>query len=332
MIPDKFNSPDFRQTVEPDVIFRRPGHTVAMGIQSALSRIEGIPGLGRIAPSSSILPSAEAMEGHRCSQRLAYDCALATRKLLKEGMTEKEAAKLLYEYLSDHGARVFLHRPFAWFGDHSRFDGYKWFTDFRPGNRRLKADDVVILDVSPVLDGYAGDIGYTCSLNPSPELKRAQEFLLELRHELPGMFASEMRTGAIWAAIDERVRMAGYDNCHALYPFRVLGHRLNRLPLGRIKLPLIPVSFISWFSLQAQWGFLSRGIFPEILGPEHDGAKTGIWAIEPHIGGAGFGAKFEEILVVEPGHAYWLDDQVPHVLESETEKNTKTKTQAETNA
>lgn len=38
----------------------------------------------------------------------------------------------------------------------------------------------------------------------------------------------------------------------------------------------------------------------------------GLWAIEPHIGAQGFGAKFEELLVVEPDRAFWLDDDVPH--------------------
>jgi len=30
--------------------------------------------------------------------------------------------------------------------------------------------------------------------------------------------------------------------------------------------------------------------------------------IEPHIRAGEFGAKFEELLIVEPGRAYWLDD------------------------
>lgn len=287
-----------------------------MGLLATLSKIEGIPGLGRIAPSSSILPAPEALEGHRRAQQLAYDCAVAVGKELKEGMTEKEAAALLYQYLADHGANVFLHQPFAWFGNHSRFDEYKWFTDFRPSNRRLEADHVAILDVSPVLEGYAGDIGYTCSLRPHAGMERAKDFLLDLRRDLPGLFASDLGTGQIWAEVDRRVKDAGFDNCHALYPFRVLGHRLNRLPLGRTRFPLIPVSFLSWFSFQAQWGFLSRGIAPEILGPDHAGTKNGIWAIEPHIGGDGFGAKWEEILVVDGHMAYWLDDRVPHVLEA----------------
>jgi hypothetical protein len=51
-----------------------------------------------------------------------------------------------------------------------------------------------------------------------------------------------------------------------------------------------------------------RLVFPEVLGPLHHGPKTGVWAIEPHIRVGAFGAKFEELLIVEPDRAYWLDD------------------------
>jgi len=51
-----------------------------------------------------------------------------------------------------------LHRPFAWFGEHSRFDGYQGYGDYHPGHRRLRPGEVAILDVSPVVDGYAADV------------------------------------------------------------------------------------------------------------------------------------------------------------------------------
>jgi hypothetical protein len=39
----------------------------------------------------------------------------------------------------------------------------------------------------------------------------------------------------------------------------------------------------------------------------------GLWAVEPHLGKNGVGAKFEEILVITETDAYWLDDGgLPH--------------------
>ena len=39
----------------------------------------------------------------------------------------------------------------------------------------------------------------------------------------------------------------------------------------------------------------------------------GLWAVEPHLGFRGVGAKWEELLVVTDDDAFWLDDDVPHV-------------------
>jgi hypothetical protein len=39
----------------------------------------------------------------------------------------------------------------------------------------------------------------------------------------------------------------------------------------------------------------------------------GLWAVEPHLGFRGVGAKFEELLVVTDDDAFWLDDDLPHV-------------------
>jgi hypothetical protein len=63
------------------------------------------------------------------------------------------------------------------------------------------------------------------------------------------------------------------------------------------------------FGWQSYWEFLSRGLFGQLLNGNFAGDLTGLWAIEPHLGTTGpcaFGAKFEEILVVEGGKAHWL--------------------------
>jgi hypothetical protein len=39
----------------------------------------------------------------------------------------------------------------------------------------------------------------------------------------------------------------------------------------------------------------------------------GLWAIEPHIGRNGVGARWEEMLVVTDSDAYWLDNAVSHL-------------------
>lgn len=43
--------------------------------------------------------------------------------------------------------------------------------------------------------------------------------------------------------------------------------------------------------------------------------SPGLWAVEPHLWGPGFGVKFEEILVVTENDAFWLDEELPHLTE-----------------
>lgn len=276
--------------------------------------------LSNMRSTSSVETSEENLAGFLTAQKLAYRCVQEVAAEVKVGMTEYEIAGMLTDWLHKHDAHLFLHTPFCWIGHHARFDPYNEnYQEYLPSKTTtLKEDDIFILDVSPVVNGYIGDVGYTTSLKPKPELDEAMDFLLQLRDEIPKLFSTSDTVETIWAKIDQIILDAGYDNCHAKYPFRVLGHRVYRVPkiLERIKLPRLPVGILggSWFSPQGLLEFLSHGFFNELLTPSHVGDKKGIWAIEPHIGANGFGAKFEEILIVEDGHAYWLDDEVPHVL------------------
>ncbi|EQA43930.1 metallopeptidase family M24 [Leptospira broomii serovar Hurstbridge str. 5399] len=269
--------------------------------------------ISRYRSESIKTPNDEEKEGFRKAQRLAYQCVTEIEKEMQEGWTEIQTVKRMDTFLRDHGVRVFLHRPFAWFGEHARFDGFKRYTQFHPSKKRLTSSESFILDVSPVVDGYIGDIGYSSSLGEHPELNSGMEYLLKLRNEIPGYFTSSMSASEIWWKIDREAKQNGFDNVHSLYPFAVLGHRIYKVNLPNISFPLLPISFASWFSFQGSFEFLSHKVLPELLTPDHEGDKTGLWAIEPHLGKGKTGFKFEEILVVEKERAYWLDEDVPHV-------------------
>lgn len=273
----------------------------------------------RLASNYSSIPehfaSRDALAGFQRAQRLAYDAVEYVASQLYVGMTEHEAADMLENYLKQQGAERYLHRAFAWFGEHSRFDGYASYGDYHPSDRRLTANDVAILDVSPIVDGYIGDVGYTVSLQENPDLEKAKDFLLQLRAEIPQWFASQMTPADIWAKVNQRIQQAGYDTVHDKYPHCVLGHRVFRIKPKQGRPLRLGWGGFGWFSLETNVAFLKMGP-SAALGPEHMGNKLGLWAIEPHIGWLNGGAKFEEILVVEPNRCYWLDDDVPHVRET----------------
>lgn len=267
--------------------------------------------LAALMPWSSHATSEIDAQGFKCAQRLAFEAAVTVGKELQEGWTEKQAAELMGTYLKDSGVKAFFHEPYAWFGDRTRFDGInrKKPLDFAPTDRRLKSGDPVILDVAPIVEGYVGDIGYALSLGPHKELENAMTFLRRLRADIPKIFAEHAHQGGtIWKIIDNEIRLAGYDNIHKIYPFHVLGHRLRRMPFANFSLKT-PVRF----SLHSVAQILAGGFFAELLNADHDGPLQGFWAIEPHVGGDGFGAKFEEVLVVDDKGCRWLDDKVPHI-------------------
>jgi hypothetical protein len=173
--------------------------------------------------------------------------------------------------------------------------------------------DVAILDCSPIVDGYTGDVAYTLSVGHHAELERAQNFLSELRSRLPEHFAHPGKARDVFSWVDGEICDAGYENAADGYGNEVIGHRVYHHGrfFSRLQwfLPEKPFGgVISWHGPGFILKSASRGILPETLGPLHHAPKTGVWAIEPHLRAGSFGCKFEELLVVEPDRAYWLDD------------------------
>src|SRR5215467_1507430 len=107
-------------------------------------------------------PVAHELDGFRRAQRLAYDAALEVAADLAPGVTEKEAAARLGAAIEARGVHRYFHHPFAWFGERTRFEGFRRISgDFFPSGKRLEAGMIGILDVAPIVDGFTADIGYT---------------------------------------------------------------------------------------------------------------------------------------------------------------------------
>lgn len=266
-----------------------------------LSKVSSIPGVELLSPPGNICPSHDAMEGYLRCQRLAQKSAFEVSQLIQEGWTETQAAKLFKTCLMDSGVQAFFHHPFAWFGERTRFEGIKNYMQFSPSKRVILPGEVFILDAAPIYHGYIADIGFTSCLGKNAEYDKARSFLKTLRTEIPQLFNLNSEGGVVWNAIDKKIIDAGYDNIHKKYPFSVLGHRVHETNelLGKFQ-------FLN-FGWQSYWSIASRGIFGQLLNSNYAGDLTGLWAIEPHIGNRSFGAKFEEILLVEPNRVKWIE-------------------------
>jgi Xaa-Pro aminopeptidase len=270
-------------------------------VQRLASRIESLPVVRQLSPAGTALPTAEGLASFLNSQRLAVQAAREIAKLLQPGWTEKRTAQLLDTYLRDYGVHNFFHHSFVWFGDRTRFAGVRSYSGYSPSNRVLRPGDAVILDVAPIVEGAICDIGYSFAFGNNPEVEAGLKFLRQLKEEIPKLFTSYQFGADIWREVDNRIVEAGYENIHEQYPFSVLGHRVHIVPDHMPEMKLLN------FGWQSYWSLLSRGLFGQLLNQQHEGRLHGLWAIEPHIGGNGWGAKFEEILVVDQDGARWLE-------------------------
>lgn len=257
------------------------------------------------------------LAGFRELQQLAYEAAQSVGEGLEPGVTERQAAGRIREYLVDRGVQDWFHTPFAWFGDRTAFRGFRVPLQFFPTDRRLEGGMPFILDCAPVRDGYVADIGYSGCLGENPIFDKLMADLGEYRRLIAQQVRAGERLRDIYLAVDALIARQGYDNRHRVYPGRVIAHRVGKV---RSRLPRMLVGGFGIRSLQTLFGDLIVARMHHRSPLWADGAISdhpatpGMWAVEPHIGFRGVGVKFEEILVVtEDRDAFWLDDDLPHV-------------------
>lgn len=237
-------------------------------------------------------------------QRIARLGVQETVRAIQEGWSEQQVCHYLDTALRDLGVDNYFHHPFAWFGERTRFDGIRLYPQFQPRKDRfLKPDEVVILDVAPLFQGVSSDIGYSFSLEPREDLQAAKKYLKDLRETIRKNFESGTTAANVWKSIAKDIEQHGYDVIHRRYPLQVLGHRLYNHPDQSHHLHFLN------FGWEAYKSILMGGVVSEIISPYFQKSVEGIWAIEPHIGGSQFGAKFEEVLIVKNGKAEWLDEE-----------------------
>lgn len=291
-----------------------------------------MPLLQRLLPNPEPQDAAELLpehlEGFKKSQKLAYRGVTAIERVLRPGMTEKEVTTLMDEWYRDHGVREYFHAPFAWFAERTAFGSHRTVVDFYPTKRRLEVGMPVILDVAPVVDGHASDIGYACRLGENPLHDRMLLDLESYRSVILDGVRARRNMSDIYRDVDRLIERQGYKNRHQQYPFRVLGHRVNYLAPGDRK--GFTVGGFGTPALGYLFGRLEKARRAPAQTPLwNDGkqcarpADPGIWALEPHIGFRGIGVKWEELLVVTETDAYWLDDDLPHVRRFETLRTAK---------
>jgi Xaa-Pro aminopeptidase len=247
------------------------------------------------------------LDRFRTVQRHAYDVAAKAEASLRVGMTERELAELLDDIQRGDGVTQFFHEHFVWFGERTCL-GEDWVrggTDpaslemlpgspFSPTGTMLAANEPLILDIAPIINGYASDIGYSSIIGQNDVFDELIAGLEPVR----GFLQERVRGGdtlkRIYQALDAFIADNGWTSVHRCYPLRALGHLLMHLDPGA-----------------AAGESTGASVWND--SPDADLPPTpGVWAVEPHIGKNRVGAKWEEMLVVTADDAFWLDEDLPH--------------------
>jgi Xaa-Pro aminopeptidase len=259
------------------------------------------------------------LDKFRDYQRASYGVLEQVAGSLREGETEKDVARRLRKRFHEQGVHHYFHVPVALFGTRTAYPGDFGPFAALPTDRRLEPGMPVILDAAPVYHGYTVDTSYATSFGDNPLARELGAALQPLR-TLILQRVNERRTfRAIAREIDDEIRKLGYENCHKKHIAFVLGHRVTQVP-------------DTWLQRRRVWGlgvpqvayFIGKTVGAQRFGgngsPNWNHTRSsdhpptpGLWAVEPHLGKGGVGAKFEEILVITDQEAYYLDEGgLPH--------------------
>lgn len=263
--------------------------------------------------------SPAQLDRFRAAQRASYGVLEEVAAGLRAGDSEREAAVKMTRAFRKLGVRSYFHLPVALFGARTALPGRWRLRDFWPTRNRLKQGDAIILDASPIFEGYLVDTSYSTRLGDN---EAHQHMLMDLA-PFRDFIAGRVRDGAAFREIavetDERIRALGYENRHQAHLEEVLGHRAIRIRRPRpgwIYRKGFDVQALGWFALHTVAA--RKGLWR--FSPNWNANATsdhapwdGLWAVEPHLGRGDIGAKWEELLVIQDGEVFWLDDDNPHM-------------------
>ncbi len=260
--------------------------------------------------------SMAELDEFRSLQKICFGIQTELASELREGITEKEVASELFKRYRKAGAGNFFHLPVALFGERTGLPGKWGIGKFFPRDVALKVGDAVILDGAPLFKGFMLDTSHSFAFGPNPKHDEMMRSLLIQRTKIHDAVNRRVSFLEIAQAVADDCDALGYEGVHEKHPGEVLGHRAVRVrgPQGWRLRGSDGVS-LSWFLMKtAQARHMPKQSPLWNRSATSDHAPTdGLWLVEPHFANDEFGAKWEEILVIEKGRARWLQDDPPHV-------------------
>ena len=272
--------------------------------------------------SAPLVPAGELRAAYvkaiAAAQRTAREVILSVAETVKIGETERAVCARLERGFARAGVRHWLHTPYAWWGERTRFDWQGvWETNALPSDRQLRAGESFVLDAAPIVAGFPSDFAYS-GVAPGNELALTEHtaLLAQLTHvkrEIIAWAREAESSDALCARVEQSIQSAGIDVIHTRYPAHVLGHTLEGFPNWCSSAPRIGTGFQLPLLLTYAAGIVLHHLagtpYP-FLNAGAAGRPRGLYAVEPHLGRGTLGAKFESVLLVDGDETRWLDPEL----------------------
>lgn len=262
--------------------------------------------------------SAGELHKFRKFQSLSFDILENTAYAIEAGETEREVARDLFRAYRKAGVKSFFHLPVVLFGSRTALPGDWKFRNFFPRPRRLVEGDSVILDASPIFNGYMVDTSYSFCFGASKAHAKMMRNLSKFRTQILDAVNAKESFQSIAEDVADDICKMGYEPAHTKHPGEVLGHRAVKtanLP-GKFRIRGSDGLALGWFILRGKMIDAGWSKKPALWNESEDSdhsAQDGLWLVEPHAGAGEIGAKWEEIMIIQNGRARWLQRRPPHV-------------------
>ncbi len=255
------------------------------------------------------------VKGVADAQRVAREAVLSVAEHVKPGDTERQVCARLEREFRRARIAHWLHTPYAWWGERTRFDWRgSWETNALPTDRVLLEGEAFVLDAAPIVAGFPADFAFSGCAERAASSPSGHAELLELLTQIKARIlkwvTDDAGTAGLCARVESAITDAGLDVVHTRYPAQVLGHTLEGFPNWSSGAPRIGTGFQLPLLLTYATGIvlhhLAGSRYP-FLNAGAAGRPQGLYAVEPHLGKGTLGAKFESVLLVDGDETRWLD-------------------------
>lgn len=199
------------------------------------------------------------------AQRATLQVAADVERRIGPGMTERAVAELAEGLLVAQGATGFWTTNEVGAGE----GNLVCHPDHPPTDRSIAAVDLVVFDLTPDFGGWPGDVARSVTVGDDAERVALVNDCRRLEQTIIAAIEPGMPASQLFHIADELFAREGVELLDLLAN---IGHDLG-------------------FKAEVT-GYIDR---------HNDSTMWGAWAIEPHVGRDGIGAKFEDLVWIEKG-------------------------------